>query len=100
MGATEIGQGADTVFAQMVAEVLDIPFENVNMISTQDTDITPFDTGAYASRQSYVSGMAAKKAAMELKEKIIEHANFMLKLPIGNLELKDNNIIRKKLVKF
>ena len=93
MGATEIGQGADTVFAQMVAETLDIPMENVNMISTQDTDITPFDTGAYASRQSYVSGMAAQKAAMELKEKIIEHANFMLKLPNENLELKDNNII-------
>ena len=96
MGATEIGQGADTVFAQMVSEVLDIPFENVNIISTQDTDVTPFDTGAYASRQSYVSGMAAKRAALELKEKIIEHANFMLKLPIGNLDLKDNNIISKE----
>ena len=96
MGATEIGQGADTVFTQMVAEVLDIPIENVHIISTQDTDITPFDTGAYASRQSYVSGMAAKKAAMELKRKILEHANFMLKLPIGNLDLKDNNIINKE----
>ncbi len=96
MGATEIGQGADTVFAQMVSEVLDIPFENVNIISTQDTDVTPFDTGAYASRQSYVSGMAAKRAALELKEKIIEHANFMLKLPIANLDLKDNNIISKE----
>ncbi len=93
MGATEIGQGADTVFAQMVSEVLDIPVENVHTVSTQDTDITPFDTGAYASRQSYVSGMAAKKAAIVLKEKIIEHANFMLKLPPGSLELKGNNIV-------
>ena len=96
MGATEIGQGADTVFAQMVSEVLGIPIENVHTISTQDTDITPFDTGAYASRQSYVSGMAAKKAAMQLKEKIIEHATSMLKLPPGNIELKDNNIINKQ----
>ncbi len=96
MGATEIGQGADTVFSQMVSEVLDIPIENVNMISTQDTDITPFDTGAYASRQSYVSGMAAKKTAIKLKEKIVEHANFMLKLPSGNIDLKDNNIINKE----
>lgn len=95
MGATEIGQGSDTVFAQMVSEVLNISFENVHMISNQDTDITPFDTGAYASRQSYVSGMAAKKAAIEIKAKIIEHANFMLKLPIGNLDIKDNNIIAK-----
>lgn len=96
MGATEIGQGADTVFAQMVAEVLDIPTENVNTVSTQDTDITPFDTAAYASRQSYVSGMAAKKAALEIKEKIISHANFMLKIPIGNLDLKNNNIVIKE----
>ncbi|SHH18890.1 xanthine dehydrogenase subunit XdhA [Clostridium grantii] len=96
MGATEIGQGADTVFAQMVSEILDIPVEDVHMISTQDTDITPFDTGAYASRQSYVSGMAAKKAAIEVKEKILEHSNFMLKLPVGNLELKDKNIINKE----
>jgi xanthine dehydrogenase molybdenum-binding subunit len=96
MGATEIGQGADTVFGQMVSEILDIPVSNVHTVSAQDTDITPFDTGAYASRQSYVSGMAAKKAAMELKVKIIEHANFMLKLPIKNLELKNNNIINKQ----
>ena len=96
MGATEIGQGADTVFAQMVSEVLDISFKNVHMISNQDTDITPFDTGSYASRQSYVSGMAAKKAAIELKEKILEHANFMLRLPSGNLDLKNNNIINKE----
>ncbi|MBW9149840.1 xanthine dehydrogenase molybdenum-binding subunit XdhA [Clostridium sp. CM028] len=96
MGATEIGQGADTVFSQMVSEVLTIPIENVHMISTQDTDITPFDTGAYASRQSYVSGMAAKKTAIKLKEKIIEHANFMLKVPSGNIDLKDNNIINKE----
>ncbi|MGH4117262.1 xanthine dehydrogenase subunit XdhA [Clostridium sp.] len=96
MGATEIGQGADTVFGQMVAEVLSIPPQNVHTVSTQDTDITPFDTGAYASRQSYVSGMAAKKAALEIKEKIIEHANFMLKLPKGNIELKDNNIVNSE----
>lgn len=96
MGATEIGQGSDTIFTQMVAEIIGIPVENVNMISTQDTDVTPFDTGAYASRQSYVSGMAAKKAAMEMKAKIEEHAHFMLKLPVGNLELKDNNIIIKQ----
>ncbi len=96
MGATEIGQGADTVFAQMVSEVLDIGIENVHMVSTQDTDVTPYDSGAYASRQSYVSGMAAKKAATELKEKILEHANFMLKLPIGNLDLKNSNIINKE----
>ena len=51
MGATEIGQGADTVFTQMAAEVLGVTEDKVYIISTQDTDVTPFDTGAYASRQ-------------------------------------------------
>ncbi|GKX30027.1 xanthine dehydrogenase molybdenum-binding subunit XdhA [Vallitalea longa] len=96
MGATEIGQGADTIFTQMIAEVLDIPVQNVHLVTTQDTDVTPYDSGAYASRQSYVSGMAAKKAALELKEKIIEHANFMLKLPMGSLELKNSMIVNKE----
>lgn len=96
MGATEIGQGADTAFGQMVSEVLDIPMEKVYMVSNQDTDITPFDTGAYASRQSYVSGMAAKKAALELKDKILDHAHFMLKMPPDNLDLKDDGIVNKQ----
>lgn len=96
MGATEIGQGADTVFTQMVSEILDIPTENIHIISAQDTDITPFDTGAYASRQSYVSGMAAKKAAEQLKEKILIHAAFMLKLPVSNIDIKENNIVIKE----
>ena len=89
MGATEIGQGADTVFSQMVAEVLNIPVEDVHAVSTQDTDITPFDTGAYASRQSYVSGMAAKKAATELREKVLDYAEYMVKNLPQYSEYKD-----------
>ena len=54
MGATEIGQGADTVFSQMASETTGISFDKVFIVSTQDTDLTPFDTGAYASRQTYV----------------------------------------------
>lgn len=63
MGATEIGQGADTVFTQMASQTTGIAFDKVYIVSTQDTDVTPFDTGAYASRQTYVSGMACKNAA-------------------------------------
>src|SRR5699024_8900521 len=68
MGATEIGQGADTVFAQMAAETTGITEEKIHVISMQDTDVTPFDTGAYASRQTYVSGMAVKKTGELLKD--------------------------------
>ena len=74
LGETEIGQGADTVFTQMAAETLGIPWQNVHIISAQDTDITPFGTGAYGSRQTYVGGAAVHKAALMLKEKILHAA--------------------------
>ncbi len=61
VGATEIGQGSDTVFSQMAAETIGIPFDMVTIVSQQDTDITPFDTGSYASRQSFIAGQAIKK---------------------------------------
>ena len=78
MGATEIGQGADTVFSQMAAEATGISFDKIYIISTQDTDTTPFDTGAYGSRQTYVSGMACRKCGEELKKRILEYASYML----------------------
>lgn len=96
LGATEIGQGSDTVFAQMVAEVLGIPMYMVHVISTQDTDITPFDTGSYASRQTYVSGMAVEKAALEVKEKVLGVAHRMTDVPAHLLDMKDQMVVFKE----
>ena len=92
-GATEVGQGADTVFAQMVAQTIGMPFEMVHTISTQDTDITPFDPGAFASRQSYVTAPALREAAQILRQKILHHASLMLHLPEMNLTITDGNIV-------
>lgn len=92
-GATEIGQGSDTVFAQMAAETLGMPFKMVRTISTQDTDITPFDPGAFASRESYVASAAIHEASIELKRKILEHASFMSGQPAGSLDLIDGKIV-------
>ena len=75
VGATEIGQGSDTVFSQMTAEVLGIPYEMVHVIKGTDTDISPYDPGAYASRQTYVSGQAVKAAATRVKEQILVRAS-------------------------
>ena len=97
VGATEIGQGSDTVFSQMVAEVLGINIEDVHIITTQDTDITPFDTGAYASRQSFVTGAAVKKAAQEVKEKVLSITSKKYGLNIEEIDIEDGNIIEKKL---
>ena len=95
MGATEIGQGADTVFTQMAAEVTGITEDRINVMSTQDTDITPFDTGAYASRQTYVSGMAVKKTGAIFKEKILEYGAYMLKRGQDTLDIENNFVVDK-----
>ena len=93
MGATEIGQGADTVFTQMAAEVLGVTEDKVYIVSTQDTDVTPFDTGAYASRQTYVSGKAVKKTAEMMKDKILEYASWKLKMDQQTLDIRNNMIV-------
>ena len=95
MGETEIGQGADTAFAQMAAETLGIPFKDVHVISTQDTDITPFGLGAYASRQTYIGGFSIKQTALMMKERILKYAYELTRMPPFELDIVDGNIIRK-----
>jgi len=93
-GETEIGQGCDTAFAQMAAEAVGVPFESVHMVSTQDTDITPFGTGAYASRQTYVGGFSIMQTGTLLKERILRYAHELTRMPVSNLDLIDGEIIR------
>jgi xanthine dehydrogenase molybdenum-binding subunit len=93
LGATEIGQGADTVFAMMAAQTIGLTVDKIHVVSKQDTDVTPYDTGAYASRQSYVSGMAVKKTAESFRKKLLEYAGFMLKKDPWDLDIKDNFIV-------
>ena len=96
MGATEIGQGADTVFTQMAAETTGITEDRVHILSTQDTDITPFDTGAYASRQTYVSGMAVKKAGLIFKDRILDYAAYMLDKEKDTMDIQNNVVVDKE----
>jgi xanthine dehydrogenase molybdenum-binding subunit len=97
VGATEIGQGSDTVFAQMVAEELGITMDMVNVVTVQDTDITPFDTGAYASRQTFVTGIAVRKAALEAKAKVLAIAARKCGLAAEALDLRDGSVVEKAL---
>lgn len=94
IGATEIGQGSDTIVAQMAAETIGIPFDHVHVVSTQDTDVSPFDPGAYASRQAYVTSNAVFRAATQLKAKILEHAGRMTEIPFDELDISKGNIVR------
>ena len=77
IGATEIGQGADTVFSQMAAETLHMDVKDIHIQSVQDTDVTPFDTGAYGSRQSFVTGTAVKECARLMYRKILDYVKVM-----------------------
>ena len=91
LGATEIGQGADTVFSQMVAEVLHTDMEHVHIKTVQDTDVSPFDTGAYGSRQSFVTGTAVRHCAELLRDKILAYAKTLLpEIETRELSLRDN----------
>lgn len=94
LGETEIGQGADTAFGQMAADTLGIPFEKVHVISCQDTDITPFGTGSYASRQTYVGGFSIKQTALLLKERILKYAHELTRMPVFNLDIREGKIVR------
>ena len=62
IGATDIGTGADTVLGQIAAETLGVPLDRI-LVYSSDTDMTPFDVGAYASSTTYISGTAVKRAA-------------------------------------
>jgi putative selenate reductase molybdopterin-binding subunit len=88
-GATDLGTGADTILAQMAAEVLGVPTADI-VVYAADTDMTPFDVGAYASSTTYVSGMAVKKAAEAVRQQIISRAALMLDVDVpGDIELKE-----------
>jgi len=69
IGATDLGTGSDTVLAQMAAEVLGVPTEDL-VVYSSDTDFTPFDKGAYASSTTYISGTAVVRAAQACAERI------------------------------
>ena len=93
-GETEIGQGCDTAYAQMAADAIGVPFESVHVVSTQDTDVTPFGTGAYASRQTYVGGFALRQTGELLREKILACASELTRQARENLDLADGRIVR------
>ena len=94
LGETEIGQGADTAYSQMTADILGVPLEAVHIVSCQDTDVTPFGTSAYASRQTYTAGFSIRQTALLLKERILKYAHELTRMPEYNLDIIDGQIVR------
>lgn len=95
LGATDLGTGSDTIFAQIAAEVLTVKSEDV-IVYSSDTDMTPFDVGAYASSTTYLSGGAVIKAAEKVKEKITATASEMLSTTPDKILIENASAIDRK----
>ncbi len=92
VGATDVGTGSDTVLAQIAAESLGVELEDIVVLSS-DTDLTPFDVGAYASSTTYVTGGAVKKAADMARTEILRIAGKMSNLPPETLHCQNRQVI-------
>ena len=88
VGATDLGTGSDTVLAQIAAEVVGAGTDDI-IVYSSDTDMTPFDVGAYASSTTYISGMATKRAAELVRAQIIARAALMLGVDAEMIDLYD-----------
>jgi len=92
VGAADCGTGSDTVLAQMAAEELGIPIEDI-IVTSSDTDFTPFDKGAYASSTTFISGGAVRKTAKLIKAQVQEQAAVLMEISDpASLELRDRRV--------
>jgi len=87
-GATEIGQGSETVLAMIVAETLGVPLARVEVVSS-DTTVKPWDVGAHASRTTFIAGNAARLAAEKLRADLLAIAAESLEAPPARLAIRD-----------
>jgi len=92
IGATDLGTGSDTILGQIAAEVLGVPLAKM-IVYSSDTDMTPFDVGAYASSTTYVSGNAVRRAAERVAEQIADVAAAMLDEDADRIRLHEGAAI-------
>ncbi len=93
-GAADTGQGSDTALAQIAAHELGVAYERIRL-KAADTEITPFDTGSFASRVTFISGNATKNAAGDVKRQILEVVARELKLESEALDIRDEQVLRR-----
>ncbi len=92
-GASEIGQGSDTMTAQLIAEVLGCDLGRVKVVAA-DTDLTPIDLGSYSSRVTFMAGNAAIRAAEEVKKKIAAAAAHKLNCAPEEVVFRGDKVFR------
>ncbi len=93
-GASDIGQGSDTMAAQIVAEVLGCRLPRVKVVAA-DTDLTPIDIGSYSSRVTFMNGNAAMRAAEEVKKQIVSAAARKMNCAPEDVIMRDDRVWKK-----
>ncbi|MBI1742016.1 molybdopterin-dependent oxidoreductase [Candidatus Acetothermia bacterium] len=93
-GTIDIGQGSNTVLATIVAEILGLMPDEIQLV-TADTDLTPIDLGSYSSRVTLMMGNAAVEAATNMKKILCEAASMKLEVPVDRIELRDHKVFDK-----
>jgi len=94
-GATDIGQGITTTITQIVAEELGVDMKSIT-VSRPDTEVVPMDRGTYASGLLYISGEAARKAAVDARKQLLKKAAKVMKAKVGDLEIAKGSIWSRK----
>lgn len=94
MGTVDIGQGCRTVFVQIAAEELGVPVERITF-TNKDTDVTPYDAGTYASRVTFVGGIALIRACRDLMRKIKEYVATLLNTEPDQVEILESKVFSK-----
>jgi 4-hydroxybenzoyl-CoA reductase subunit alpha len=95
-GASEIGQGSDTMTAQIAAETLGCSLGRIRIVAA-DTDLTPIDIGSYSSRVTFMAGNATLRAAAEVKKQIASAAARKMGCGVEELIFRNDAVFRKKL---
>lgn len=93
-GASDVGQGSDTVLAQIAAEEIGLALENIRVVAA-DTDLTPMDLGTYGSRVTMIAGNAVKMAAIDARQQLLAAAAEMLEARPQDLEVREGRIFVK-----
>ena len=93
-GTADIGNGSKTIQSQIVADTLGVPYDWVTY-DNSNTDSSPLCTGTFASRATFVAGMAVKKAAENVRTKILEIAGKELEIDPADLEIADGEVVAK-----
>lgn len=95
IGAADMGTGCDTTLAQIAAEVLDCPLDNITVFGA-DTDTSPYDSGSYASSTTYVTGKATEKCAMKLRGQICKLGAELLECTEDEVEFDGKDVFKSK----